>query len=258
MPYQIQQTSWYLEEIYLPKPARKIKYIFDLLTNETIQQFVLPEDTVFIDFGAHALNCNNKELAALLPCEQESAIDKVFSICINLGPLDAYPQAKNPFDPNSPMKGNYRHVKLEIGYIEIPSKNKIRIVQDNLIADVIQPKRFAEIEQDGLFQPEFHLVMPKGWQLDGDSIIKPPHCWSLVKKLAGSTHILARPVHVLDQWSKQRTVKLRERLAARFEDKLCERYEGKMAHLFYYFESHPTEKQTLELKRPLVKNKITR
>jgi hypothetical protein len=176
-----------------------------------------------------------------MPPSESGGEDEPFRICVNLGQLDAFPSAPDSFNPNPPSEipSSYRHVKLEIAWTEQLDNGEIVVVKDNWIRDIAQPKKRVEIEQEGEFQPEFHIILPKGWHLDGDSIFKSlyVHCHRWLQHLfLNSYPLIAKQAARLNEWSMRRAKNLKTRISAQIA-KPCKFYEGKVVRLYYYFES---------------------
>ena len=106
MPTEIQQTWWHIEETYFPSPARKIRQVMDIFTNE--HQIVFPLiPQPFVGLKVIARNANNNEIAFLDVKHQNQVI------ILNLDNTNKFPDAPAGLTKYDGMK----HLKIEIEYI---------------------------------------------------------------------------------------------------------------------------------------------
>ena len=173
----LKQTWWHIEEIYFPTNARKIRQVVDLFTNQT-QVTVILKDDEFVGLRIIARNSSNREISFL-----EGDEDSTNTLILNLDPLDSFPAVPEDLSDDNPENKDFRHVKIEIGYILINPKienlkyNKLKEKMWNGIWDKILHKKTSTIELSEKVHPELYITLPLGWRMGGSKfftkLLKP-------------------------------------------------------------------------------------
>ncbi|MGV8087666.1 MAG: hypothetical protein ACP5NU_01230 [Methanomicrobiales archaeon] len=181
------QTWWHYVDIYYPNPAKEVKQVVDIYTDQKEIPIDL-SDIHCLGIKILARNSSNKEIAFVWDFNSQKVI-------LNLE-LHHFPNAPIPYQ-------YYKHVKIEISFLIVPFETYQEILSDNVsvqnnnnadseseivpninynyqqgpeiedffrdrrtfIDTYIWPKKIAHLYNDEPIQPEFDISLPKGWEI---------------------------------------------------------------------------------------------
>lgn len=148
--------------MYYPTEGRKIRQVFDLITDEKKFYFSSLDNKKFLGLKVISRNGPYKEIPFL-----EEISEKSYNIVFNLGDIEHYNKPIGPiikdFELNN--NSNLRHLKLEVEYILIDfAKTELSktTIKDKIV-NLIIPTKYKSFVIEGNIQPEFYITLPKGW-----------------------------------------------------------------------------------------------
>jgi hypothetical protein len=181
MVFYSSQCWFHYEDHYSPYPAKEVRKVVDIYTDQKDIRIPLGKIN-FLGLKVFARNSNNNEIAFIWDSNGQDVI-------LNLD-LGAFPNG-NP--PHSDLK----HVKIEIDYIIVDAevqnqqnqqlgidgkegpgiKDRIRIegseygtIFSEYWDKWFWPKKTATISHKDRIQPEFDIMIPKGWEISNGGI----------------------------------------------------------------------------------------
>lgn len=162
------QSWWHYVDIYCPHPAKEVKQVTDIYTDQREVPIDL-SDIHCLGIKILARNSSEREIAFIWDQQSQKVI-------LNLE-LQYFPKAPHPYQ-------HYRHVKIEISFLIVPFENAFqgntnlqgpeiedffRTRWDKFIIDHwFWPKKIAHLYNNEPIQPEFDITLPKGWEIIED------------------------------------------------------------------------------------------